>query len=431
MSLQSTEQVFDQTQQIENSSFKSKVIVKLQKLLSKRPYCIAALAELTGLQRQTITRYIDYLREQGIIKSVEGTFKPVYYQLAGFKIPDLESLPIASVAECYFYEIPIIKRWYSWAKNNPSRLDDLQTFKRICYGKIVHSFRINPSKWVHPATTEELHIAYLQQYSSDYPPHVVDAIKTFLVQFKKVILPRSELEFLGLKIKAQTSGKHRFLRLTDEEIAKAEVWLESPACIAAIEQYNKGHSTNKITVEEVQAHWAFATEGFPRPSRCLTIEVSKVQKHKNGDSICLQWEQLETKQDKLYHKLMLDTKLIEWAINWLERRRENRYKFLFVDNNNYEPHVYDSNELRAERERYATIYKVMFRALNKTESVWYEDTLYALRHVGVQKWIARCGMSAYALLAQMGWESVDTLIGFYGAMTSGDILKAIQQAAKS
>ena len=56
--------------------------------------------------------------------------------------------------------------------------------------------------------------------------------------------------------------------------------------------------------------------------------------------------------------------------------------------------------------------KDLFKSIGCTDKIFFDDTTYAMRHIGIQFW---CEITDYNLefIASMGWNDMETLRIFY------------------
>lgn len=407
------------------SGIQEELLKKIVAQLYIKPCKTIELAHHIKYGRDVTQRHLNFLLQNNQIEKIPLSH---FYQLIKHKYEfDFENDPITRIPQIFFREIPIIKKWYQWSIGIPSKIENVNIFQNICYGEVCKTFKINPSKWQHPFTTEKFYIAYKTEYGKEYPEHIIKAVRAFLNVCLKVNLGKNNFEalYLGLAGRKEKSGKYRYLKFTKEDRQKAEQWLETKGVELAKE--------SKMDEDRLLAHFAFAFEGFPRPSRIFTTEVSRIEKYPSSSDSGFEfrWMQLETKQDREYPKIMLDPKYVKWAEKWLEKRRYFRKKYLFVDDDEYQPKKYDSMALSDERKKLADIYKRMFSDIGKTDKIFQNDTLYALRHIGVQLWIERLGYSGLVVISQMGWEDMSTLLKYYAGIRPEDIVSFVHSALKT
>lgn len=399
------------------------ILFNVMDALDKQPMRSKDLTAITKYGEDKNLQYLNYLMDKGIVNRLPKSDKQYWYERIGAKYEyDLSpEVPIKQIPEFKFTEIPIIQKWFELRGHHPAQRQAIKDFQNICYGYTVPGFTINPGKWQYPQTNELLYRAFKRANPNlaTFSPNVVKALRSFLQACLRVqIQPKSyEAKLLGLTVVVKNAGKYRYTKLTKEQFQKAIEFLESSQCKEMCEKV-------LFTTDRIQAHFAFATEGFGRPSRVLTIESEKIERRLDGDRKILEWRQLETKQDREYPKLLKDQKLYQWAVAWADKRLFANYKYLFVDDNNYVVEKYDSKNLYRERRKYIEIYKEMFRyvgLLKEVDSIYNNDTLYSLRHIGVKRWVDRLGFAGIVVIKEMGWEDINTLIKFYAGLESVDV----------
>lgn len=412
--------------EIIEQGYNIKTCYKIAKLLEKRPCLIGDIRLTLGYDERTITKYLSFLIEIKKAKMVrfedEHTLiKWVYFAHPAKKYHyDFENDSLSDIPEFFWYEIPIIKKWYNRVIDNQYQQYHIKVFLDICSGQVVKSFSINPSKWVHEATTEQFYEAYKAEHKRELHQYQVDAIRAFYNHCLKIPLTKATAESLGLDQK-QIKGKYAEVKLTKEEIQQAERWLETEG-IELAKQYG-------LEPERLLAHYGITSEAFPRPSSTFWIETKSIEQHAieyNGQhAVVLHWFHYESKQRKRFPKLMLDAKLIRYTSDWIGRRFQYKYKFLFLDDDEFTAAQYTTETLRKVRQPYIKIYRAMFSAIGHDEAPFSTDPLYACRHFSAQKWIDRLGMEAAFVVAKMGWTDFRTFEKFYGSPRPVDVLDYI------
>lgn len=402
------------------------ILTAVLEALSSRPYTTLELCKFTKFGRLFTKNHINYLMEYDFVRKIDNTD---YFMLKGktYNFDLSPESPITNIPEYMFREIPIISRWHGLLAHIPKQNQHISDFKNVCYGKVVPGFTIHPAKWKYPKSCEDFYIAYKKYTNKVYmPENIVKAIRQFLTVCLDVKLPpkSQQAKMLGLIVNNSKRGQYRYVKLTPVEMQQAVTFLESQECLDLAKQVG-------LEIDRVKGHFSYTTEGFGRPSRVLTIEAEKVEKHTLEDGrTYLFWKQLETKQDREYPKMMWDQKLVSWASHWVDKRILLGYKYLFVDDNKYVPEKYDSVALAPERAKYTAIYKKLFEKIGKMkdiDSIYNNDTLYAFRHIGVKMWVDRLGWSGIVAIKTMGWESMDTLLNFYAGMEAIDVHNFIIQ----
>lgn len=409
--------------ELEEAGFNVKRHYKILKHLDSIPSSMADIMQTVKISRSTAIKYLNYLVDSGEVEKIaseKGSM--IYYAIAGkqYKI-DLEKGPIERIPKLYFYDIPIIKKWFTQKINDPDHLRYIAAFLKICYGEVAKEFRINPNLWKHPDSTEKFYLEYKAEHKKELFQYQIDSIRAFYSVCLGIQLTKGESEHLGLA-PVQEKGKYKTAKLTKEEIEFCTNWIESS------EECRELAKIEGIELDRLKAHWAFSLESFGRPSMILVILTKAVEPYQyefqGQKGTLLKWFMYESKQKDQYPKLMIDQRLVGWARAWLAKRYPH-YRYLFLDDNEYEIKQYDTEELRDERERYSRIYKAMFAHLNKEERIFQDDVLYCLRHAGVQLWIERLGIEALPVISMMGWSRLDVLMMYYGSVRPTDIFNYI------
>lgn len=417
MSLESLAEKAPDYTRSDNHGEKLSKLKEILRLVTERPRTTAELAAVIGNSKTLLLKYLDELAQINYIERIESSY---YWRRVGHVYNyDFNTADISTIPRIAFRDIPIIKPWYLYAKGNPTKEQYVNTFQAICYGELAETFTINPMNWQHPQDTDRLYQAYKAKFGHEYPKHVIEALKAFLSYCKKVVFTNSDnsISFYGLRAQ-QSEGKYRYVKLTPQELAYSIAWLNDDRGKTAAQKAG-------LELDRLKAHFAYALEGFPRPSSCLTIEIDRIEKHRDKDNgLFLLWQQPETKQGKEYSKFMLEPTLVSWAVDWLEKRRALNHRYLFVDDNDFQTGKHKTQALTPYREPVGTVYKRLFIDLNKS-GYFLQDTLYALRHCGVHVWLERTGYN-YDWIAEMGWESTTTLRKFYGGLTANRIRDFIQ-----
>ena len=72
--------------------------------------------------------------------------------------------------------------------------------------------------------------------------------------------------------------------------------------------------------------------------------------------------------------------------------------------------------VKRHREAWGKFLKQLFKSIGCTDKIFYEDTTYSMRHIGIQFW---CELVDYNLefIAEMGWNDLETLRTFYARRT--------------
>ncbi|AFU59708.1 hypothetical protein Ngar_c27870 [Candidatus Nitrososphaera gargensis Ga9.2] len=386
---------------------REKITSSILRILSQRPHTIPELAKKLDLSYTATFEWLTRMNQIEVVYEDKAAWiglRDHRYNI-DYESPDIDSIP----AYC-FYNIHLIHDWYRYAQTRGQK-DDLRTFKNLCYGKVVPTFKINPVYWRHPETTKQFRDSYEKRFKAPFKPHIRDAVRTFLQLCLGVRLTKYDSAILGLKVVAPNEGKYRYLKLTKDEFDKAERWLESDECKQLCEQQGIRHSA-------LLCHWAIAISSFGRPSSVLALETRAIENHGFLNRTALHFMLQESKQQKIFPKYVMEEKLVKWAESYWKFRLEDTrqgWRYLFIT---------DLKELPDTRKKYSAIYKALFRHLDKKEPVWHEDSLYCIRHIGIQRWIMVHGFAAIPMLQVMGFPIDKTLFMHYAGLAPQDFLKA-------
>lgn len=399
-----------------------KRLMEIFQILKEQPTTTANIAERLELSPDVIMPYMNLLLRLEQIEPIKRTY---YYRLTKWKY-SVFTTDARKIYEPLFQELPLIKDWMSLARNNQWQRQLIKDFYRICTGQVVDHFARLPEHWVFPETPMQFLDLYREQYDSHPPKNITKAISAFLSICLKVT--PQEITILHMHYSDGQDGQYRFIKLSAEELQKAKDWLKTEGIKLVKEGLQK---------DELLAHFAFQLETFGRPSRVLTIETDRVEKVTNNEyehpslaGYHIELTMLETKQNTRFKKMIFDPELYEWAAAWLDKRKTLHCRYLFIDEPGYVPMSYDTHRLSHYRERFATIYKEMFKALGKTEPYFYTDTLYSLRHCGVQLWFDRLGANNLSLISDMGWTDERTLRQYYLGINGREIVKLALKAIR-
>jgi len=417
------EELPEKLQNILPSKGNWKTTKKIYKLLLQNPQSSKDMATRLESKQDTIVRYLGAMVDVGLVEKMST---PGYYRLKDHNYEINLEGPIEKLPRVFFRDIPRIKPWAAYAIGSHEKLKNLSCFERFCYGDIVAKFKINPAQWKHPEDTERLYQLYKEQYRQEYAVQHVKALRQFLAVCLRIQLLKGSIDAkLSGLVKQPQMAKYRHIRFNDaSEVDQVIDWLEGEECARLCKD-------NNLQQKQILAHFGYAFEGFGRPSMVLAIEIGRVSKYHNkaGDptsGLHLSWSQLETKQNMYFPKEMHHPRLIQYCIDWLEKRRRLGYKYMFIDESNMEIKAGDSMKLEKYRKPYTIIYRALFNHLNRQEAIFQKKTLYMLRHLGINYWLDRLGIfRGLAVVQEMAWTNGDTLRKHYVVISPSDIAKEI------
>lgn len=429
--------------------------------LLQTPMTRAQLA--ISLNRNASTLWRDYLApmlEKGLIEK-EGD----YYKRKGVSRQVIEQKKLEDLAENEFYQIPYMARFLEAVKRQPNRQTQLATFTSICYGRVVPSWKVNPEGWNEPETTNTFIDAYKAHFGvSELPRHIRMGLRGFLMYGLGLQLEKTAAADRGLSGKKDNAGAHGHVKLLDNEIESALELTKDD--------------------EELNTLFACWIEGFPRPERGLLIELSsfnfgqrnlefawvdgektpivdphavrilktqhiasqrqiqtfatllrsagvQVDSNVEVDSF-VRFETVakkytsfrvrESKTDKLWPKFIFNEHCSAIVESWVKHRLKEGHRYMFYDG---KQDVEESQEgvILKDYDRKTGLYgklRRLYKDLGKGDPYFHERPAYALRHCGAHVWLRRSNYN-YAIVAAMGWESVDVLMKFYGTLDEAQL----------
>lgn len=386
--------------------------------------------------------YLAKMEQAGLIEKVAGSSR---YQLKGQKatqktiIQDLTS-------DDDFYRTDVIKSWR--IRNNSKNIEKhIQLFRSMCRGTLVKHgsntplpFKINPDAWTHPQDTTRIVETLKKYYGFDELTHSHRMALRYALQYgMKITLTQAESEALGI------SGKTDKPELSTLHISDSQV--ESVLKDSDIDSYHKNlfffsyatffrPSTRYIAkVDDLQFYDREVryvqlddgrkitnTEALEALSKNYTIQVFKhraatVQNTK------------EFKTMQVYPKYVWhDTFVTEFEKFTLSRKHRG-FKYLFWDDNHtvFDKNNYNSVVARPRGKDNSYFTQMLFKyGFKEGDFGKQNDSNYAIRHFGVQKWLRMTNYN-YGLIMALGWEDINTLIKWYGKRTSSEMAKAFSE----
>ena len=144
------------------------------------------------------------------------------------------------------------------------------------------------------------------------------------------------------------------------------------------------------------------------------------------ERICHIPDLLEYKTKKSYPKFIFDEEIVSELESYVEHRRKNNFEYLFWDKNvkfTFENYTYIvKHQVKLSNE----ILKDVFYNIGCVGDLFKHRANYALRHVGVQHWLELTKYN-FDLVAEMGWEDMNTLRQWYGRRTKTSFENQILQ----
>lgn len=431
---------------------------QIASLIDAKPRRMGELEAIIGVTDQAIRPYLYYMLKRGAIEVVPSENRSIYYRITERRLefinqqriknglnplarPDYSGIiDVGRVPEYVYWELPVIQNWRLYHdKDDLWQRSLVINFQSICWGKAASTFKAHPDLWTRDSWVE-LARKFVNAYQLDHPNKKIPArwlhsIKSFVKDCLQIQPTPDQLRRAGLIVSA-LKGKHNLLKLTKEEIDKAIAWMETEG-IKLAPMYG-------LEPERLLAHFGLSMESCARPSRTLTIETERIEKimyNKDDPSAgywirCRRYETKTASSNAFFLSYVLNPKLSKWVGDWQSKRAILGYKYLLLDDSNYQPHEYDDEELRPIRDSYIPIYKQLFSHLGKdpdkeSDRPFFNRTLYVWRHVAVKLWISRNGQKLFgssepakitlADIMRMGWEDMDTLADWYGGLDEQDL----------
>ncbi|NWG37827.1 winged helix-turn-helix transcriptional regulator [Nitrososphaera sp.] len=383
-------------------------------LLKQHGRTPAEIAEELNVSKRTVHSALERLEDK--VAKVPFTH---YYLLAHGAYGD----------KCFVYRAHFdqcsegMKQWSDRAGSNPTRRSYINMMYRVCAGKLVPDFVMHPGGWEWPNTFYAFRSAWDKHYHKRAMPDIlVKSLRAFAANALNIDLKSEYKRVESLELKPpKPRGKYRHIRLSLQEIDKAIAWIEGPSGREAAEKYILDSPVQPTpdqidsAHDELKAHFAFSLEGCIRPSPLLWVKVEQVALYanKNSDGSHVRFVAYEPKTGDIFNKRIIHPILAEWAWHWKLRRLKFHYAHLFVDSNYYQPEKYESARLAEVRERFGACYRELFEYLGKQEDIYFQDTLYCMRHISAWFWIDRYGIAIIPRLRSMGWRSESTLLSHY------------------
>ncbi|MEM3592176.1 MAG: hypothetical protein QW702_08805 [Candidatus Bathyarchaeia archaeon] len=328
-------------------------------------------------------------------KALEKKYNISYWQIYRF-IKEIEPFKDAiieyiryheEVAPKNFREIPIIREWEAKIRRSGklSMLRMISYFENICNGEYVKSFKCHPNKF-DLTKAQEFVDAYLKEHPEvkKLPRHLRQAIRHFLMVAKGINIPRGFGSQYGLSGEKDNFGIYKFVRATEEQIEKVREYLKAKGDLEAL---------------------VFFDWGIESLARAKTLAKTKMQFIESNGIV--ETSMFETKTEKPFPKFLLLN--IEHAREtWEEIKQLGKGReYLFFEDKprNIEGFLDKMSKRLKEAYRYAGI----------TEEYAYRKPFHFLRHTGAHLWLMRTNYD-YGLVAELGWEDINTLRQVYGGM---------------
>lgn len=395
-------------------------------LVAAAPRTPKQLQSETGFSAMHVWRYTKQLLQEGKIEKDGHILKKKGLSNLEVRLERINELNKESFAKIPFIHTLIENMKRPGLKSGHASAC-YSTFRSICLGKVVSTFKCHPEDWHAHETTITFRNEYFKARNTErLPQHIRRGIRAFYQLCLKY--PLSEMEALQLGIDGGKGeiGKYADCRFssTDEFEALIEYYLRS----------------NNL---ELAAYVAFATETFGRPERVFQASreefrfvKERVQRTRaTWDSDWsfdprliadrrMQMELYPALRDRIAIET-LDLEILEGKmhesktnVTWPKEIRNplavsviKGWLATFEDRNKIFGTANESFSQFAGRINSAL--RVGYRAVGLTHPYFSKRPSYALRHCGAHLWLVRTGYN-YDAVASMGWEDINTLRLFYG-----------------
>ncbi|MBI4231819.1 hypothetical protein HY605_01190 [Candidatus Peregrinibacteria bacterium] len=297
-------------------------------------------------------------------------------------------------------------------------------FEKIVTGEIVPSYKINPLKLNSLEKVNEFIDLYKQTKGLDDDAIVTAGLRrtlrSWLQQGLGINVPRGSGGDYGISGEKVNFGIYGDVYYTDEQIDTAY------DLVAGIAE------KQKVDPFEATALWSGGLETFARTDRLFQLQtaipkIETIQGHQ-----LYFFKMLETKTDRVWPKVILDTRAVEAMKAQIELRKGKQYLFL-----NPEKPEQVKTQSKIRQGVYYGVLRELARQLGIPESYeikstpayFYRRPLYSLRHSGAHLWLRRrynqTGVWDFGYVASMGWDDMETLKRCYGQLPPDVLLNGI------
>ncbi len=384
--------------------FEEYVNSKLENGKKGRKHLVNQLGSMEKVLELLADAWIEQLDPKAICKK----YAIGYYQFYRF-LKDVEQYKeqiiayinyIEEVKPKNFRSYAIVQEWEAKIRRSGhlSQLNHIRTLERICQGKIIKSFRCSPNKF-DLQKAQEFVDKYLKEYNvKKLPRHLRMAIRHFLMVARNINIPRGYGSLYGLSGEKDNFGIYRYVRFTDEQIEEIREYLK-----------------NKNDLEAL----TFFDWGIESLARASTIAKTRMLDFQQEDGI-VTIAMYETKTDRSFQKFLL-LNIPHAKETWEEIKElgKNR-EYLFFDK---KP---TKSMIKKFLQKLSPRLKEAYRYANVQHEYAYKKPFHVLRHAGAHLWLMRSNYD-YGLVAEMGWEDINTLRQVYGGMPKEILRRKISQ----
>jgi len=383
-------------------AFENLIKEKLESNGKGRKHLIAQL----GSKEKVLELLNDVWRNRLSPKEIQQKYKAGYYQVYRF-VKQVEPYKDAILQYIDFDEtirdfrsFPIVQEWEAKIRRSghKSALKHIGVMANICGYRYhinqkpyVKGFKCSPEKFDLEKAQQFVDL-YLKQHNvKKLPRHLRSAIRHFLMVAKKINIPRGFGDIYGLSGEKDSYGDYKFVRLTEEQIEKVREILKDDL--------------------EALTFFDWGIESLARATSLTKTEMNFIEQDDGVITTVI----YESKTDTYYQKfLLLNIKHCRETWEEIKKLGKGR-KYLFFDK---EP---NTNDIKKFQRRMSKKLKEAYRKAGVTEPYAYKKCFHFLRHTGAHLWLMRTDYD-YGLVAQLGWEDINTLRDCYGGLPS-DVLK--------
>lgn len=423
-------------------------------LLKQRPYTPSELARALQKSTKQIHRYLNALKEKNKIEKIEGSDSYKLRNSSDSRATLQEMKLFETLAE--FNSCESIKNWKS--NNNAKRLDDkLVWFSRLCTGKIIPNFKLNPDFYDTEETTK-LIVSKLKEIrglsnSEMLPQHIRQTLRSFIIYGKNETLSTAKGERLGLSGE-KASPSIATLHMKPEQYNKTVMLIREGIEVNVVVGNMQVSKVDRQTyLKFIFRYWTFCRPSSMYIVKCddlefydRTVKYIEINGEKISDKKVIQAlgdkyeikeythractvEILENKTDVAYTKYIFDDQGVKELEIYTKERIANGFKYLFWDDNktNFTKADYDTI-VTHKRNLDNQVFKEIFLKVGFKEGDFGKNMRanYALRHFGVQRWLDMTDYD-YGFVSEMGWEDINTLRLWYGRRTAQALQKKISE----
>jgi len=307
---------------------------------------------------------------------------------------------IEEIAPRNFKDFPIVKEWEKRIRRTGhlTQLHQISIMANVCGYRYhpqqkpyVKGFKCSPEKFDLEKAQEFVDL-YLKQHPNKkkLPAHIRRAIRHFLMVAKKINIPRGFGDIYGLSGEKSSYGEYRFVRLTEEQIEKIRELLKDDL--------------------EALTFFDWGIESLARASTLCKTKMNFIEEDDIVTTIMF-----ESKTEQSFEKiLLLNNEHCRETWKEIKKLGKNR-KYLFFDK---EP---NSNDIKKFLRKMSKKLKEAYKRAGVIEPYAYKKPFHFLRHTGAHLWLMRTDYD-YGLVAELGWEDINTLRDFYGGLPK-DVFK--------